>query len=46
MLEYVNNRLHAIAAGIGITYEQMTGDFINPIYSNRAGTLDFRREIE
>lgn len=45
--EYVNNRLHAIAAGIGITYEQMTGDLSQVNYSSiRAGTLDFRREIE
>ena len=46
-VEYVNNRLHAIAAGIGITYEQMTGDLSQVNYSSiRAGTLDFRREIE
>lgn len=45
--EYVNTRLHAIAAGIGITYEQMTGDLSQVNYSSiRAGTLDFRREIE
>lgn len=45
--DYVNTRLHAIAAGIGITYEQMTGDLSQVNYSSiRAGTLDFRREIE
>lgn len=45
--EYVNTRLHAIAAGIGITYEQMTGDLSQVNYSSiRAGTLDFRREVE
>jgi len=44
--EYVNTRLHAIAAGIGITYEQMTGDLSQVNYSSiRAGTLDFRREV-
>lgn len=46
-VEYVNNRMHAIAAGIGITYEQMTGDLSQVNYSSiRAGTLDFRREVE
>jgi lambda family phage portal protein len=45
--DYVNTRLHAIAAGIGITYEQMTGDLSQVNYSSiRAGTLDFRREVE
>lgn len=45
--EYINTRLHSIAAGIGITYEQMTGDLSQVNYSSiRAGTLDFRREIE
>lgn len=44
---YTNDRLHAIAAGIGITYEQLTGDLSQVNYSSiRAGTLDFRREIE
>jgi lambda family phage portal protein len=45
--EYINTRLHAIAAGIGVTYEQMTGDLSQVNYSSiRAGTLDFRREIQ
>lgn len=45
--DYINTRLHAIAAGMGITYEQMTGDLSQVNYSSiRAGTLDFRREIE
>lgn len=44
---YTNDRLHAIAAGIGITYEQLTGDLSQVNYSSiRAGTLDFRREVE
>lgn len=44
---YTNDRLHAIAAGIGVTYEQLTGDLSQVNYSSiRAGTLDFRREIE
>ena len=45
--EYINTRLHAIAAGTGVTYEQMTGDLSQVNYSSiRAGTLDFRKEIE
>lgn len=45
--EYINARLRAIAAGCGITYEQMTGDLSQVNYSSiRAGTLDFRREVE
>ena len=45
--EYVNTRLHAIAAGSGVTYEQMTGDLSQVNYSSiRSGTLDFRREVE
>lgn len=44
---YTNDRLHAIAVGAGITYEQMTGDLSQVNYSSiRAGTLDFRREVE
>ncbi|WP_299078932.1 phage portal protein [uncultured Paraglaciecola sp.] len=45
--EYVNTRLHAIAAGSGVTYEQMTGDLSQVNFSSiRSGTLDFRREVE
>lgn len=45
--EYINARLHSIAAGCGVTYEQMTGDLSQVNYSSiRAGTLDFRREVE
>ena len=44
---YTNDRLHAIAVGAGVTYEQMTGDLSQVNYSSiRAGTLDFRREVE
>lgn len=44
---YTNDRLHAIAVGAGITYEQLTGDLSQVNYSSiRAGTLDFRREVE
>lgn len=45
--EFVNNSRHAIAAGWGVTYEQMTGDLSEVNYSSiRAGMLDFRREVE
>ena len=45
--EYINTRLHAISAGAGVTYEQMTGDLSQVNYSSiRAGKLDFRREVE
>ncbi|MHB1098257.1 MAG: phage portal protein [Burkholderiales bacterium] len=45
--EYLNVQLHAIAAGIGVTCEQMTGDLSRVNYSSiRAGTIEFRRGIE
>jgi lambda family phage portal protein len=38
--------LMAIAAGIGITYDQLTGDLSNANYSSlRAGKIEFRRLI-
>lgn len=44
---FVKARLHAIAAGIGVTYAQLTGDLSDSNYSNmRAGRLDFRSIIE
>jgi len=44
---YARVQLHAIAAGIGITYEQMTGDLSQVNYSSlRAGLVEFRRMIE
>jgi lambda family phage portal protein len=43
----LTQQLRAIAAGIGITYEQMTGDLTNVNYSSiRAGLLEFRRMAE
>jgi capsid protein len=40
-------QLHAIAAGLGITYEQLTGDLSQVNYSSlRAGLLEFRRLVE
>ena len=45
--EYIRTQLHAIAAGAGITYEQLTGDLSQVNYGSlRAGTLEFRRVVE
>ncbi len=44
---YKRVQLHAIAAGLGVTYEQLTGDLSQVNYSSlRAGLLEFRRMIE
>ena len=44
---YQRVQLHAIAAGLGVTYEQLTGDLSQVNYSSlRAGLLEFRRTIE
>ncbi|MDE3037357.1 MAG: phage portal protein [Pseudomonadota bacterium] len=44
---YQRVQLHAIAAGLGVTYEQLTGDLSQVNYSSlRAGLLEFRRSIE
>lgn len=43
---YMRSQLHAIAAGLGITYEQLTGDLSQVNYSSlRAGLVEFRRTI-
>jgi len=45
--DYIKTQLHAISAGAGITYEQLTGDLSQVNYSSiRAGTLEFRRMVE
>lgn len=45
--DYTNDQLHAIAAGIGVTYEQMTGDHSQVTYlSGRSAQLDFRALVE
>src|SRR5512147_1804453 len=45
--EYMRVQLHAIAAGIGLTYELLTGDLSQVNYSSiRAGLLEFRRRME
>ena len=45
--EYTRTQLHAIAAGIGVMYSQMTGDLSNFNYSSyRAGLVEFRQMIK
>ncbi len=45
--EFMKVQLRCIAAGIGITYEQLTGDLEKVNYSSiRAGLLEFRRRCE
>lgn len=45
--EYTRTQLHAIAAGAGITHEQLTGDLSQVNFSSiRAGLLEFRRMID
>lgn len=45
--EYTRAQLHAIAAGLGLTYELLTGDLSQVNYSSiRAGLLEFQRRIE
>ena len=42
--EYMRVHLHAIAAGVGLTYELLTGDLSQVNYSSiRAGLIEFRR---
>lgn len=45
--QFQTMQLRAVAAGIGITYEQLTGDYSATNYSSaRAALLEFRRQIE
>lgn len=45
--DFMRISLHAVAAGMGITYEQLTGDLKEVNYSSiRAGLVEFRRRIE
>lgn len=45
--EYTSSHLHAIATGVGVTYEQMTGDLSGVNFSSiRAGMIEYRRLIE
>lgn len=41
-VEFISHQLHAAAAGIGMTYEQLTGDLRGVNYSSaRVGLIDF-----
>lgn len=41
-VEFMRTQLHAIAAGVGVTYEMLTGDLSQVNYSSlRAGMVDF-----
>ena len=41
---FIKQQLRGIAAGLGVTYEQLTGDLTDVNYSSiRAGLLEFRR---
>ena len=46
-MDYVKYQLHLIAAGMGITYEMMTGDVREVNFSSaRVSMLEFRRNAE
>ncbi|MCH9837094.1 phage portal protein, partial [bacterium] len=46
-VEYVKYQLHLVAAGMGITYEMMTGDVREVNFSSaRVSMLEFRRNAE
>lgn len=45
--EYMRMQLHAVSAGVGLTYELLTGDLSQVNYSSiRAGLIEFRRRME
>jgi lambda family phage portal protein len=45
--EFLRMQFRAVAAAMGITYEQLTGDLTGVNYSSiRAGMLEFRRRCE
>lgn len=46
-VDYVKYQLHLIAAGMGVTYEMLTGDMREVNFSSaRVRLLDFRRNVE
>lgn len=46
-VEYVKHQLHLIAAGMGVTYEMLTGDVSEVNFSSaRVALLEFRRNAE
>ncbi|EBA08942.1 phage portal protein [Sagittula stellata] len=47
LVEHMKERLHAVAAGIGVTYMQMTGDMSRANYSSmREGRIEFNRLVD
>lgn len=45
--DFLKVQLRAIAAGLGVTYEQLTGDLTGVNYSSiRAGLIEFRRRVD
>ncbi len=45
--EFIDDHLHAVAAGAGVTFEQLTGNLSRVNYSSiRAGLVEFRRTAE
>ena len=45
--EFLRTQFRAVAAALGVTYEQLTGDLTGVNYSSiRAGMLEFRRRCE
>ena len=44
---FMRTKLHSIAAGAGVTYEQISGDLSGVNFSSiRAGLIEFRREMD
>lgn len=47
LVEHMTERLHAVAAGVGVTYMQMTGDAARANYSSmREGRIEFNRLVD
>ncbi|ODM46194.1 phage portal protein [Ruegeria sp. PBVC088] len=47
LVEHMQERLHAVAAGSGVTYMQMTGDTSRANYSSmREGRIEFNRLVD
>jgi lambda family phage portal protein len=45
--EFLRTQFRSVAAAMGVTYEQLTGDLTGVNYSSiRAGLLEFRRRVE
>jgi len=45
--DYIRHKLHGIAAGLNVTYQQLTGDLSQANYSSmRGGLMEFRKPIK